>query len=210
MKILLTGFEPFGKEKINPAWEAVKRVRDLIGDIEIVKVQVPTEFTRGAQVVLEKANIVHPDVVLCVGQAGGRAGITVEKVGINLIDARMADNAGRAPIDEEIVEGGPAAYFATVPVKAMVEGMRSIGIPASVSYTAGTYVCNELLYRMLNEMRDTEVRTGFIHVPYLMEQVVNGDRPSMALEDMVKGLEKCIEVVCKTRNDSHTSHGTEM
>ena len=210
MKVLLTGFDPFGKEKINPAWEAVQRVQDKIGDVEVVKLQVPTVFWKCSEIVLAKAREVNPDVILCVGQAGGREGITVERVGINLVDAGIVDNEGQRPVDVPVVENGENAYFSTVPVKAMVEHMQEAGLKAGVSYTAGTYVCNALLYSVLYALQDTDIRAGFIHVPYLPEQVEGKQVPYMTLEDMVKGLEICVETACTVCIDSHTSFGKEM
>ena len=172
MKILLTGFDPFDREKVNPAFEAVKLLPDTIAGAQIVKLEVPTQFVRAGEV-LEAAMAEHkPDVVICVGQAGGRAAITPEKVAINLMDGRIPDNAGYQPVDVPIRADGPAAYFATLPVKAMVQRMQDAGIPAAVSYTAGTYVCNSLMYMLLSliDRKFPSVRGGFIHVPYAMEQ----------------------------------------
>ena len=172
MKILLTGFDPFDREKVNPAFEAVKLLPDTIAGAQIVKLEVPTQFVRAGEV-LEAAMAEHkPDVVICVGQAGGRAAITPEKVAINLMDGRIPDNAGYQPVDVPIRADGPAAYFATLPVKAMVQRMQDAGIPAAVSYTAGTYVCNSLMYTLLFliDRKFPSVRGGFIHVPYAMER----------------------------------------
>ena len=149
MKILLTGFDPFGGESVNPAYEAVKLLPDEIGGAQIIKLEVPTVFGKAGEALEEGIRLHEPDVVICVGQAGGRSGMSVEKVAINYQDARIADNEGRQPIDVPIREDGDTAYFATVPVKAMVAKMRENGIPAFVSYTAGTYVCNELMYALL-------------------------------------------------------------
>ena len=199
MKILLTGFDPFGGETVNPAYEAVKLLPDIIAGAQIIKLEVPTQFHR-AGVVLEKAmQAQKPDVVICVGQAGGRAAITPEKVAVNLMDGRIPDNAGFQPVDVPIQEGGETAYFTSLPVKAMVQRMRDAGIPAAVSYTAGTYVCNYLLYTLLYliNKKYPGVRGGFIHVPYAMEQVVNKPigTPSMDLRQIARGLEKAVEAV---------------
>ena len=199
MKILLTGFDPFDREKVNPAFEAVKLLPDTIAGAQIVKLEVPTQFVRAGEV-LEAAMAEHkPDVVICVGQAGGRAAITPEKVAINLMDGRIPDNAGYQPVDVPIRADGPAAYFATLPVKAMVQRMRDAGIPAAVSYTAGTYVCNYLLYTLLYliDKKYPNVRGGFIHVPYAMEQVINKPlgTPSMDLRQIARGLETAVEAV---------------
>ena len=199
MKILITGFDPFGGETVNPAYEAVKLLPDTIAGAEIIKLEVPTRFHR-AGAVLEDAMQRHkPDAVICVGQAGGRAAITPEKVAINLMDGRIPDNAGYQPVDVPIREDGETAYFASLPVKAMVQRMRDAGIPAAVSYTAGTYVCNYLLYTLLYliDKKYPHVRGGFIHVPYAMEQVINKPlgTPSMDLRQIARGLETAVEAV---------------
>ena len=199
MKILITGFDPFGGETVNPAYEAVKLLPDTIAGAEIIKLEVPTRF-HCAGAVLEDAMQRHkPDVVICVGQAGGRAVITPEKVAINLMDGRIPDNAGYQPVDVPIREDGETAYFTSLPVKAMVQRMRDAGIPAAVSYTAGTYVCNYLLYTLLYliDKKYPHVRGGFIHVPYAMEQVINKPlgTPSMDLRQIASGLETAVEAV---------------
>lgn len=199
MKILITGFDPFGGETVNPAYEAVKLLPDTIAGAEIIKLEVPTRFHR-AGAVLEDAMQRHkPDAVICVGQAGGRAAITPEKVAINLMDGRIPDNAGYQPVDVSIREDGETAYFTSLPVKAMVQRMRDAGIPAAVSYTAGTYVCNYLLYTLLYliDKKYPNVRGGFIHVPYAMEQVINKPlgTPSMDLRQIARGLETAVEAV---------------
>ena len=199
MKILITGFDPFGGETVNPAYEAVKLLPDTIAGDEIIKLEVPTRFHH-AGAVLEDAMQRHkPDAVICVGQAGGRAAITPEKVAINLMDGRIPDNAGYQPVDVPIWEDGETAYFTSLPVKAMVQRMRDAGIPAAVSYTAGTYVCNYLLYTLLYliDKKYPNVRGGFIHVPYAMEQVINKPlgTPSMDLRQIARGLETAVEAV---------------
>ena len=199
MKILITGFDPFGGETVNPAYEAVKLLPDTIAGAEIIKLEVPTRFHR-AGAVLEDAMQWHkPDAVICVGQAGGRAAITPEKVAINLMDGRIPDNAGYQPVDVPIWEDGETAYFTSLPVKAMMQRMRDAGIPAAVSYTAGTYVCNYLLYTLLYliDKKYPNVRGGFIHVPYAMEQVINKPlgTPSMDLRQIARGLETAVEAV---------------
>ena len=189
MKILLTGFDPFDREKVNPAFEAVKLLPDTIAGAQIVKLEVPTQFVRASEA-LEAAMAEHkPDVVICVGQAGGRAAITPEKVAINLMDGRIPDNAGYQPVDVPIRADGPAAYFATLPVKAMVQRMQDAGIPAAVSYTAGTYVCNHLYYTLLSQNR----RGCFIHVPYSAEQAEGTDRPCLEIAQMTRGILAAIE-----------------
>ena len=149
MKILVTGFEPFGGAVINPAYEAVKLLPDVIAGAEVIKIEIPTVFGRDEEVVRAAVEKHHPDAVLCVGQAGGRSGITVEKVAINLMEARIPDNEGKQPLDTPIREDGENAYFASLPVKSMVQYMKEAKIPARVSYTAGTFVCNDIMYRVL-------------------------------------------------------------
>ena len=148
MKLLLTAFDPFGGEKVNPAQKAVSLVGEF-GGIDIVKLTVPTVFRAASRIVIEAIRREKPAAVLCIGQAGGRAAVTPERVAINLMDARIADNAGNRPEDEPIVQGAPDAYFSTLPIKKVVEAIRKRGIPAEVSNTAGTFVCNELMYSVL-------------------------------------------------------------
>ena len=191
MKVLVTGFEPFGGEPINPSWEAVRHLPDTISGAEVVKVQIPVVFGRSADVVHEAIVEHDPDVVLHVGQAGGRFEVTPERVAINVDDGRIPDNDGNQPIDTAIRDDGPAAYFTSLPVKAMVTAMRRAGIPGRVSNTAGTYVCNHIMYQVLYMIeRDFPgKRGGFVHVPYTPQQVV--DRPglpSIGVEDMAIAL----------------------
>ena len=211
MKVLVTGFDPFGGEKINPAFEAVKLLPDTIAGAQIVKLEIPTVFTRSADVV-EKAIKEHqPDIVIDVGQAGGRSCMTVEKVAINLAEARIPDNDGEQPLDEPLRADGETAYFATVPVKAMVENMREHGIPAHISYTAGTYVCNAVMYNVLYllDKKYPGVRGGFIHVPFESGQVVDkaNGTPFMSLEMIAKGIEYSIEAAVKNETDVKENMG---
>ncbi len=186
--ILITGFDPFGGETINPAWEAVKRLPEEIGSFRIDKLQVPTVFGRAGVVVLARAEVLKPDAVICVGQAGGRDSVTPEMVAVNLRYAPIPDNAGARPLDEPVVPGGPAAYFATLPVRAMAERISAAGVRAAVSYSAGAFVCNDLMYTALHHFAGTGVRAGFIHVPFLPEQAEGRDAPSLPLTDMVRAL----------------------
>lgn len=189
--LLITGFDPFGGHSINPAWEAVKLLPNAIGEYALCKLQIPTVFGLAAQTVLAKAAETHPDVILSIGQAGGRSAVTPERVAINLQDARIPDNQGNQPADTSIIPGGPAAYFSTVPVKAMTEAIGSAGLPASLSNTAGTFVCNDVLYSLLHHYAGTATRVGFIHVPYLPEQ----GQPSLALSDTVRALTAAISAL---------------
>lgn len=190
-KLLITGFDPFGGESVNPSWEAVKLLPDQIGAYEIHKLQIPTVFGLAPKTVLEKAAEIQPDVIISVGQAGTRAAVTPERIGINVRDARIADNAGISPKDESIVPGGPDGLFSTLPVKAMIAAIQAAGLPGAVSNTAGTFVCNDVLYSLLHHYAGTHVRCGFIHVPWLPQQ----GTPSLPLEDTVKALEAAVSVL---------------
>ena len=212
MKILITGFDPFGGESVNPAFEAVKLLPDTIAGAQIIKQEVPTEFGRAGEVLEAAMNASKPDVVICIGQAGGRSAITPEKVGINIMDGRIPDNAGYQPVDVTIREDGETAYFTSLPVKAMVQKMKDAGIPAALSYTAGSYVCNYLMYTLLYliDKKFPSVRGGFIHVPYAMEQVVTKPlgTPSMDLHQIARGLEKAVEAIVENDSDIAVNMGT--
>jgi len=198
MKILVTGFDPFGGEKINPALEAVKSLPSEIHGAEIHWVEIPTVFYKAADV-LETAIIRYqPDAVLCIGQAGGRASLTPERVAINQDDARIPDNQGNQPIDTPIRLDGQAAYFSTLPIKAMVQAIKEEGLPATVSNTAGTFVCNHLMYQALYlaDKKFSHMRAGFMHIPYMTEQVINKpNTASMNLTDIVRGIEAVIGAI---------------
>lgn len=199
MKILITGFEPFGGESVNPAYEAVKLLPDMAGDIQIVKMEIPTVFGEAGKVV-ETGILQHqPDAVICVGQAGRRADIGVERVAINLVEASIPDNAGNQPMDVKVQEDGDTAYFATIPVKAMVKNIKDHGIPASISYTAGTYVCNSVMYDLLYliDRKYPSIRGCFIHVPYATEQGVGKPvgTATMELSTISKALLYALEAV---------------
>lgn len=211
MKILVTGFDPFGKETINPAIEAVKRLEDEIAGAHIIKLEIPTIAHTSLKVIEKAIAEYEPDMVLSIGQAGGRSDITVERIGINIDDYRIQDNAGNQPVDEKIFEDGPAAYFVNLPIKAMVKSMREAGIPASISNTAGTFVCNHVTYgvRYLLEKRGKGQKSGFIHIPYLPSQVIDKPgQPSMALECIVKGLTAAITAMVNHVEDVKESGGT--
>jgi pyroglutamyl-peptidase len=212
MKIMVTGFDPFEDEPINPAWEAVRRLPDEVDGAEIVKVQIPTSFGRSAEVVREAILVHDPDVVVSVGQAGGRFSVMPERVAINIDDGRIPDNDGNQPIDETIRPDGPPAYFSTLPVKAMVTAMKSAGVPAAVSNTAGTYVCNHIFYsvRYLVDREFPGKRSGFIHVPYLPAQVVDKPGlPSLSLADIVTALTAGLSAIVEyaDKPDEHTVGG---
>ena len=204
MKLLLTAFDPFGGDKVNPALEAVKLVSPRIGNVEVVKLEVPTVFRKSIEKLVAAMEKEKPDVVLCVGQAGGRFDITPERVAINVDDARIKDNEGNQPVGV-IYDDGENAYFATLPIKAMVKKIREAGLPSSVSNTAGTFVCNHLMYGLLYHIARSfpSVRGGFIHVPFIPAQVVDrpAPSPSLGLTDIVHGLEEAIKAI---------EEGTEM
>lgn len=174
MRVLITGFDPFGGEKINPAWEAIKLLPDTIESIEVIKLEIPTVFKKSIDVLMSGIEKHKPDAVICVGQAGGRYEISMERIAINLDDARIKDNEGNQPIDEKVYPDGDSAYFSNLPIKAMTEAIKSTGIPASVSNTAGTFVCNHIMYGLLYHIEKSNVakKGGFIHVPYIPQQVI--------------------------------------
>lgn len=191
-KLLISGFDPFGGEAINPSYEAVKLLPNVIGEYELTKIELPTVFGRAAEIMVERIEEMRPDAVICVGQAGGRRGITPEVIGINLREASIADNAGDMPKNEKIRAGAPDGFFSTLPVREMVEAIKAEGLPASLSFSAGAFVCNDLLFSLLYEFKDTDIKIGFIHVPFLPEQA-KADVPSMELAEIVRGLRTAIE-----------------
>ncbi len=191
MKILLTAFEPFGGEAKNSALETM-RACDMSGlSAEIRRLEVPTVFYKSIEVVQQAIRDFRPDVVLCLGQAGGRFALTPERVAINVNDARIPDNADQQPVDEPIFADGPAAYFSSLPLKAMVASIQAAGIPVSVSNTAGTFVCNHLMYGVLHTLAQNcpTCIGGFMHLPYLKEQVTERpDTPALSLKDLARGV----------------------
>lgn len=209
--VLLTGFDPFGGERLNPSWEAVRRLRgEVIGGHVIAVARVPTRFD-ACEAALARAMKRHaPRLVICVGQAGGREAISLERVAINVIDARIADNAGARPIDVPVIAGAPLAYASSLPIKSIVAALRRRGVPAEVSNTAGTFVCNALAYALAHRLATTQpgVRGGFIHIPYLPAQV--RQRPGVAslpLETIVDALRVAISVAIARRRDARRSEG---
>ena len=189
-KLLITGFEPFGGEKINPSWEAVKALPEKINDYELIKLCLPVVFGEAAEIAVREAEKHNPDVIISIGQAGGRAAITPELVAINLRHAKIPDNKGNQPKDEPIIEGGATAYFSTLPVRKMADAISSLGIASDLSYSAGAYVCNDLLYTILSHFDGTKTRAAFIHIPYCKEQ---NKEPSMDMTEIIKGLTALIE-----------------
>lgn len=214
MKILVTGFDPFGGEKINPALETIKRLPDTILGAQIIKLEIPTVVGKSLAKIKEAVEKENPDAVLSIGQAGGRSEITVERVGINIDDCRIPDNEGNQPIDEPVVKGGPAAYFVTVPIKAIVENIKAHNIPASISNTAGTFICNHVCYGVAHlaaqrTAAGKPMKSGFIHIPFLPEQAIGKPAltPSMSLETIVSGITHALEAIVKHGSDIKVSGG---
>lgn len=209
--VLITAFEPFDGERVNPSWEAVQQLNDrLIGGAKIVAKQLPCAFGHSLEALFAAIDNLQPDLVIAVGQAGGRADISVERIGINIDDARIPDNQGNQPIDVTIVSDGPAAYFSTLPIKAMVAGIRQAGIPASVSQTAGTFVCNHVMYGLLHHLQQTasQARGGFIHIPYLPEQASHHPVvASMSAQTVIRALEEAIAIALAIEEDSQITGG---
>ncbi|BDU39735.1 pyroglutamyl-peptidase I [Vibrio nigripulchritudo] len=188
--VLITGFEPFGGADVNPALEAVTLLEGkLLEGGRIVTCSVPVVRGKSVNTVIEAIEQHKPDIVITVGQAAGRCTITPERVAINLDDYRIPDNEGNQPIDEPVVENADAAYFSTLPIKAICRALNNQDVPASVSNTAGTYVCNHLFYGIQHYLRDSVIRHGFVHIPLLPEQAEELNMPGMALDTIVKGLE---------------------
>ncbi|WP_328645173.1 pyroglutamyl-peptidase I [Amycolatopsis sp. NBC_00348] len=210
-RVLMTGFAPFGGEPVNPSWQAVSLVGARRDDIAAV--ELPVEFAASLPA-LRRALAEHqPELVVCVGQAGGRAEVTPERVAINLVDARIPDNAGAQPVDVPVVEGGPAAYFTTLPVKACVAAIRAAGVPASVSHTAGTYVCNQVFYGLMHLLATDfpGVRGGFVHVPFSPEQVAASGKtaPSLGVDRIADALEALADTASRRTEDIAVSAGVE-
>lgn len=189
-KLLITGFEPFGGEVINPSWEAVKFLPPKINGYQLTKLCIPVVFTEAAETVIKTAEEIRPDVILCIGQAGGRNAITPELVGINLRHASIPDNNGNEPKEDAIISGGENAYFSTLPVRKIADAISADGVPAKISYSAGAYVCNDVLYTLLHRYKEATTRVGFIHIPYCKEQ---NKEPCMDMKDIIKGLIVAIE-----------------
>lgn len=200
MKIIVTGFDPFGGETINPSIECVKALPEIEG-VELIRLELPTVFKESAKRLNEVINDVKPDAVLSVGQAGGRPGITMERIAINVDDARIPDNISQQPIDETIQTEGEAAYFTTLPIKRIVKAIREAGITAEVSNSAGTFVCNHIMYQSLfaATKADKPFKAGFMHIPFIPEQTT--DKPSLPLEESTRALQIAIETIRDYLND---------
>lgn len=209
-KVLLTGFEPFGGEAINPSWEVVKRLEKTTDQYQILAKQLPCVFDRSLDYLYRFIEDINPDIVICVGQAGGRAEICIERIAINLNDATIPDNQGNQPIDTPVITQAPHAYFSTLPNKAMVNKMREAGIPTSLSLSAGSYVCNHTMFGLLHYLHLTQrsCLAGFIHIPYLPEQgVFHRNMPTMSLEILMKGIDIAIQTALSTERDIHIPLG---
>ncbi|MGL4429670.1 MAG: pyroglutamyl-peptidase I [Silvania sp.] len=208
--VLMTGFDPFGGESVNPSWEVVKQLEGMhIDGCRVVTRQLPCVFGEALSVLNAAIDELDPTLVIAVGQAGGRVDVTVERVGINVDDARIADNIGQQPVDVAIVADGPAAWFSTLPIKAMVAALREAGVPASVSQTAGTFVCNHVMYGLLHKLADKPgAKGGFIHIPYLPEQAAaHPGAPSMAAQTVKQALEIAIAVGLRQTMDIKATGG---
>jgi pyroglutamyl-peptidase len=210
-RILLTGFDPFGGEAVNPSWEAVRALQGRrVGGHVVVARQLPTEFAASLRLLKAAVRELKPALILGVGQAGGRAQLSLERVAINLQDARIPDNAGAQPIDEPVIDGAPAAYFSTLPLKAMLAALHDAGVPAEISHSAGTYVCNHIAYAMLHLAATRRgMRAGFIHIPYLPAQVTQRHGvASMAPDEVQRGLLIALRAATATRRDRKLSGGS--
>ena len=192
--LLITGFDPFGGQTVNPSWAVAEALPDTVGEYRLVKLQLQTLYGKAAETVLRQAAECHPDVILCMGLAGGRKAVTPEVVAINLREASIPDNAGVKYENAPVIADGPAAYFATLPVREMVGAIRAKEIPAALSYSAGTYVCNDVLYTLLHRFHGTETRVGFVHVPYIPQQAAEG-QPSLPLEQAVEAIQAAIQAL---------------
>ncbi len=202
MSVLVTGFEPFGGESVNPSWEAVDQLAgERPGDV--LAVQLPCVFGESIRVLREAVAQHRPELVLCVGQAGGRTGLSLERTAVNVDDARIADNAGNQPVDVPVVADGPVGYFSRLPIKACVAELRAAGIPASVSQTAGTFVCNHVFYGLMHLIATDlpDLRGGFVHVPYAPEQVTDASTASMPVDLIACGLGIIVSTSLKTPVD---------
>ena len=210
MKALVTGFEPFGGDRGNPSAEALKRLPARLGGLDIATRALPTVYGEALPALREAIALNEPDIVLCTGLAGGRAALSLERIAINIDDARIPDNRGNQPIDEPVIRGGPAAYFTTLPIKAAAAALREAAIPAEVSNSAGTFLCNHVFYGLMHEAAagGHRFRGGFLHVPYLPSQAARlPGAPSMALEQIVEGIEIVLSVAAARTEDLAVSEG---
>jgi pyroglutamyl-peptidase len=208
MKALVTGFEPFGGDRINPSFEALRLLPRRTGLLDLTTRALPVVFGEALPALRDAIRSAQPDIVLCVGLAGGRSELSLERVALNIDDARIPDNAGNRPIDQPVIAGAPAAYFATLPIKAAVAALRGAGLPAAVSNSAGTFLCNHVFYGLMHEAAGGGFRGGFLHVPYLPSQAARQPgAPSMALEQIVEGIEIILATAAARRDDLVVSEG---
>ncbi|SDD02217.1 pyroglutamyl-peptidase [Cupriavidus sp. YR651] len=209
--VLVTGIEPFDGELLNPSWEAARAVHgQMVSGVRVVARQLPCVISEVRQALIEAITEADPILVLCLGQAGGRCDVSVERVAINVVDARIPDNAGKQPVDEPVIEGGPAAYFSTLPIKALVKRLREAGIPASVSQTAGTYNCNAIFYSLLHFIATERpsLRGGFIHVPYLPQMAArHPGAPSLDVNTLIEAIEVMIGTSLAVTKDVKVAGG---
>ncbi|MDB6212614.1 pyroglutamyl-peptidase I [Gemella haemolysans] len=214
MRVLITGFDKFGGESINPSSLCVNSLSDVIDNIEIKKVTLPTVFKDSSRVLEENIKSFSPNIVICVGQAGGRSKITPERIAINIDDARIPDNIGNSPIDEAIRKDGENAYFSTLPIKAIVDELNKNNIPSTISNTAGTFVCNHIMYEALylSSKKYKNIKAGFIHIPYIEEQIKNKpNMPYMKKEYIITALELIIKTAVNyyDKEDTKVTGGLE-
>ncbi|TDR44084.1 pyroglutamyl-peptidase [Tahibacter aquaticus] len=209
-RVLLTGFDPFGGESINPSWEAVRRLHgESVRGHLLVAQQLPTVFGLSLRHLRTALRRHRPVLTICVGQAGGRAALSLERIAINVDDARIPDNQGKQPLDKAVVRGAPAAYFSTLPIKAQLQALHAAGLPAEISQTAGTFVCNHVFYGLMHALQATpKQRGGFVHIPFLPQQAArHGDAPALALEAVVQGLRLIVDTALTTRRDAAVRAG---
>ncbi|WP_220496083.1 pyroglutamyl-peptidase I [Pseudoalteromonas sp. SG41-5] len=210
--VLITGFAPFGGESLNPSWQAVSKLDEyLIAKHRVIALELPCEFNTSLEVLYKAIEQHHPVLVLCIGQAGGRSEISIERIAINIDDARIKDNAGKQPIDHPVVNNAPAAYFAQLPIKRMLLALQQSEIPAAISNTAGTYVCNHVMYGLLHHINEHEphIKGGFVHIPYLPSQAVHHNgAPSMSEETVLSALKVMINEAIVAKQDVKVAAGT--
>lgn len=208
--VLLAGFDPFGGEPLNPSWEAVRRLDDdMVRGHRLHALQLPTEFGRSLRALRRALVRTSPALIVCVGQAGGRSHISLERIAINVDDARIADNAGKQPVDKPVIRGAPAAYFSTLPIKAQLRALQAAGLPAEVSQTAGTFVCNHVFYGLMHALREKpQIRGGFVHIPFLPEQAIaHPGAASLSLDTVVAGLRLIVDTALSIRRDLRVGGG---
>ena len=208
--VLVTGFAPFGGETLNPSWQVAKQLHGWqpIAEVEVVAVELACAFLESAEQLSQLIAKLQPCLVLAIGQAGGRTQICLEHVAINLIEARIPDNAGQQPSGVPVVEGGPDAYFCQLPLKSMLKALHQHAIPAAISYTAGTYVCNSTFYQLCHLRKQMHLPVGFIHIPYAPSQTFSNGVASLGLDLALTAVKLCIQVALTSNNDDSYQTGT--